>query len=232
MILTKSDLPSQGFFSVAEDNTIEIKPLTFGELIRYLGDPQLDKIREYIRALNFLINKDPRIGQVNILDADYLIYLFKAVSSSKGASFSVSAVCTKCKSNLSTQVKAKNLFVNKITNEGLTIDSINLANQDIKIRYITINEFINFISRLDLLGNNDLPIDVIKLASMLEVDSPNKALSYITEASLDDISLISYLDSLWFHTVQPIKLNCHNCKDEGGATVGFAVRSGLFSRHH
>lgn len=219
MIVKVSDLPTQGrlTFSVTD---FEITPLTFGELLRYLGDEQLTPTREYVRALSYLVSRDPNIGELKILDADYIIYIFKAISSTKDAKLSLGCTCPHCHKYHQKDVKLNSISFNDISEQALTVKSVKLLDRTVKIKYTTISEFISFVGNLPRKIEN-VNIDTLKLLSMLDV--PAMDMVAILEKSVqEDIALINYLDNIWFKLVDPVEINCTEYT-ERRTTVAFQM---------
>ena len=75
MLINSSQLPDKGKRSSGV-GSFNIYPLTFRELLRYLGDEQTTETQEYVRALTYMVQLDPEIAKVSLLNADYLIYIF------------------------------------------------------------------------------------------------------------------------------------------------------------
>lgn len=213
-------MPTKGIIS-KQVNQVNIFPLTFGELLKYLGDEQLTTFREYIRAFQFMIKADPGIGELSILDMDYLLYIFKAVSSSKDSRLTITTKCSHCGERHSISLKLNQIEFYDIDEKYLTIDSINLDSTEIKIKYITINEFIYLSGKLDR-KMEGLNIDLIKLACMLDLDII-AAINLLSKCQTEDIALINHLDNKLFKVIKPVEIKCPNNPNLRGTTATYTM---------
>lgn len=208
MIVYSRDLPTRGFLSSVDQVTIT--PMNFGQILKYIGDEELTKLRDYVKGLTYLIEHDPRIAKVNILDAEYLLFLFKLVTINKELKFRVNVPCPECKQLHPITVSSADLSFKDIPNEYMSIQTVELGGEEILFKYPTIQDFIDFVSELPRYVD-ELRIDLIKLACMLDLH-PQVAISMILEASGEDITLINVLDNMLFDSVQPIKTICPETK--------------------
>lgn len=213
-------MPTNGYLTFRVTQ-VDIKPLTFGELIKYLGDEQLTPSREYIRALKYLISKDPGIGELSILDADYILYIFKSISSSNESKLVVSCVCDHCKNKHSKSFKLNKIEFSDVNEQAMKIDHITLAGRQIKIKYPTINEFIEFFGKLGRFEDSR-EIDILKLLSMMDLN-PNEAIPLLDNLIQGDIALINYLDTALFKLVKPLTIPCPDYPNLRGTTAAFVM---------
>lgn len=220
MIVRTADMPTQGKITKLVQ-AINVYPLTFGELLKYLGDEQLTPTREYIKGLEFMISKDPGVGELSILDADYILYVFKALSASKEAKLNLTVKCDHCGEKHRMSLKLNQVEFSDIKPEALNIRSITLSGHDIKIRYTTINEFIKFVKELGRFVENT-NIDTLKLASMFSL-SASESMNLLNNSMQEDIALINYLDSLLFKIITPVVIPCPDHPELRGTTAAFTM---------
>lgn len=213
-------MPTRGLLT-KDVTQVEVFPLTFGELLKYLGDEQLTPAREYIRAFKFMISKDENIAKISLLDADYLSYVFGALSASKDAKITAACECKHCHKIHRQGVKLNEIQFNDITNEAMSIRQITLGGQDILFRYPTIKDFIDFVGSLGRFAEN-IKIDTLKLACMLDTNV-NKAINAINNSVQEDIALINYLDSILFNLIKPVEILCPDHLDLRGTTATFSM---------
>lgn len=205
MIVYSRDLPTRGYLSKIDQ--FKLNPMNFGEILKYLGDMELTKLRDYIKDLQYLIERDPKIADVNLLDAEYILFLFKLITINKELKFKINVPCKECdKEYHSISVSSADLSFKDIPNEYMSIQTVELGGETILFKYPTIAEFIEFVAELPRYIE-DIRIDVIKLASMLDIH-PQIALKKIMEAEGEDITMINVLDNMLFDSVQPIQTIC------------------------
>lgn len=221
MLVKTVDMPDQGKLSPLVE-MVNIEPLTFGELLKYLGDEQLTPAREYIRSLNYLVNIDPNIGNLSILNADYILYVFKALSASKETKLVLSCKCEHCGKTHNHKMMLNEIEFKDVAEEAMKVKSVKLIDDHIKIKYPTINEFIKFVGRLGRYQEN-INIDTLKLASMLDVQVESSAVTIISNCRQEDIALINCLDNMWFKLVVPVPIPCPDNLDKRGTTATFSM---------
>ena len=221
MILRTADMPTKGVLN-PEVSMIDVPPLTFGEMLKYLNDEQLTPFRDYLHALEYIISRDPRIGMVSILDADYILYVFKAISSSKDSKLRITADCQHCHKKHSRLIDLNQVEYQDINEDALNIKEVELGEEKIKFRYPTISEFIKFASSVGRYKEN-LGIDVIKLASMLDTGSIEESVDLVMNATSEDIAVISYLDDQLFKIITPLEISCPTHPELRGTTAAFTL---------
>lgn len=219
MIVRASDMPTGG--KLSDVGQVTIMPLTFGELLKYLGDEQMTPLREYIHALEWMKSIDPNIGRCSLLDADYLLYVFKALSSTKDAKIIINTECQHCHNTHSLSLHLNEIEFRDITDQALKIKEITLSDRKIRFKYVTIDEFILTVGKLGKIPTT-FNIDIIKLVSMLNI-FPGEALKLIERSVQKDIALINYLDTLLFQLIKPIEIKCPDNPNSRGTTAAFRM---------
>lgn len=220
MIVYTSDMPTQGKLN-EKVTEINVMPLTFGELLGYLGDEQLTPAREYIRALNYMVKVDQRVADISLLDVDYIMYLFKSLSASKDASLEFKVRCDHCGKVHNLKLHLNEISFKDIDDTLANIQSINIGGKTISLHYTTIGEFIKFISTVGRYNEN-IDIDVLKLASML-VCTPSESLNILLNAVQDDIALINYLQVSLLKLAEPVEVKCPKNTELRGTTATFSM---------
>lgn len=221
MVIIDNDTPTEGYLTKFEK--ADIFPLTFKELLKYIGDEQMNKTREYLRALEYMIQRSPSLDLASILDADYLIYLFKSISTSKSAEFTVSVKCSHCGNIHTNVIKTSNISYSPIDKKNMSLTQVELGGRQVPIIFRTIGDFIKFAYKV-LSVSPELSIEELRLISLLGV-SIKDAVTLVTEATTDDISTISYLDNTLFSSMNSIIILCteEKHKDKRGTTASVSL---------
>lgn len=212
-------MPTRGLLS--DVGQVTIMPLTFGELLKYLGDEQMTPLREYVHALNCMKAIDPNIGRCSLLDADYLLYIFKALSATKDARIVLNVTCDHCHKNHSATIHLNQIEFRDVSERALRIKDITLSGRKIRFKYVTIDDFIETVGKLGRIPEI-FNVDTIKLVSMLGI-LPGEALKILERSVQEDIALINYLDTLLFQLIKPIEVQCPDNRNLRGSTATFRM---------
>ena len=225
MLINSSQLPDKGKRSSGV-GSFNIYPLTFRELLRYLGDEQTTETQEYVRALTYMVQLDPEIAKVSLLNADYLIYIFKALSASKDLKLILRCNCEYCGKPHSVSVKLNAIEFNDLSDKALSIKYVTINGKKIRFGYSTIGDFIAFIGRLGRYEDN-IGIDALKLACMLKLPI-DESLKVISNAHQDGIAVIHKLDQMLFNLIEPIYIKCPEHKELRGTAATFRMSAADF----
>lgn len=225
MLINSSQLPDRGKRSSGV-GSFNIYPLTFRELLKYMGDEQTTETQEYVRALTYMVQLDPKVGMLSVLNSDYLVYVFKALSASKDLKLVLSCKCDYCSKNHTLSVPLNQIEFNDLSDKALNINSIKINDLKIRIQYTTIAEFIAFVGKLGRFDDS-LGVDALKLASMLKLPV-NDAIRIISEATQEGIAVIHELDGLLFNLIEPIYIKCPEHKNLRGTAATFRMSAADF----
>lgn len=204
MIVYSRDLPTKGL--VARAKVCELTPMNFGELLKFLGDEQLTSLREYVRNLECMIKHDPRVGDFSLLDADNLLFMFQVVTINKSLSIPITIRCPHCGKFHTKSINSNEIEFTDLSEDALEIFKVKLDGKYHSIKYVTISEFIEKVSKLPRYIESE-KLNLVKLITMLDVPV-SMAANLVLNAVQEDISTLNYLDNLWFDLISPIEIKC------------------------
>jgi hypothetical protein len=215
MILYTRDFPSKGYGCNVE--SIEIRPLTYKELVDYTNNDELTKLRKFKKDLDYLVLMSPQAEDLYLIDLEYVLFMMKMVTISKEHTFRFRYTCDCCHKSKTATIGSQSIVFRDIDERYLTLDHIELGGKNLPFRLTTLAEFKAFIAKLPR-QIETTPLDTIKLASMLwdrTAMSPAEVIGLINNAVGDEIKLVSYLKSALLQPIKPITLRC----EKGGETV-------------
>lgn len=216
MIVYSKDLPSKGLGS--DQLTYSIRPLVYKELYDYRNNEEVTDLRKFTRDLKLLVSIDPNIERASVLDADFLIYLLKALTISEELTYDFSYKCH-CEHHkgqvLTARISSKDLIFNQIQDEYLDLKSIELTSKVYEWHNTTIGDFLDYTGSISP-EHEKMDIDLIKLASLFKSDndSLSKVVGEFMSSTQDDIKMITLLKAVYFNLTQPIIVTC----EKGGKT--------------
>lgn len=213
MLIYSKDLPSKGVLLTPE--SYELTPLNFKELMDYVGNPELTKLRNFIKDLRLLMKMDPKIGEASIIDAEYLIFMMKMLTISNEVFFNYSYKCSCCNKMVTGKISSTEIVFREIDPRYFSLYSIKVGDHNLYWHPVSIAEFIEITKMLP--KGEDIDLKLLKVASMFTApETPiSKVLGIFNGAVGDDIKTVLYIKSAYFDVVKPVRLKC----EKGGETV-------------
>jgi hypothetical protein len=197
MIIPTSALPSKGYGTLL--SSIEIKPLTYREMIEYSSNAPRDPYLRKIWDIEKLIKRISGWEQLNCFDVDSLIFSTKYISVSSIDKFSLYLDNGKSYELPLSSVKFDNLDLDTTNIKFIKLGSIQLP--------FNICNVVTYLNTITELSNNYN----IKIASLSAILGYNKFTNtevplLISNATYDEILLLDSLYSKIFETVKPIEV--------------------------
>lgn len=229
MIFYSRDFPSQG--RASEVDHVNLMPLNYGQLIEYINNDELTKLRSYMRDVNLLLKMDPGASKVSVIDLDYVIYMMKVLTISDELKYKYSYTCECCHKKVSGTISSKNLIFRDIDPRYFELLDITLGGIKLTYTGATVEKFQKFCAKLPRLME-DFDVKILKLASMFwdeeSMMHPGKVVDLFLKATHDEVKLVAYLKSAYFDTIKPFTMTC----EKGGKTVVALndATTGLFRR--
>lgn len=221
MIVLESDCPTMGRFSLKK-NEFSLRPLVYSEILDYVNNKELTDYRSFLKDLKILLKMDQRIAEASILDADYLIYLMKALTISDELKLTLSYHCQACNEVHVFQTDSRNIIFNDLDEQYYRLDFIKIDGTEYRFTPPTIGEFLDKAGDLDR-KSESLGLDFIRFASLFPENPLKTTVRLFSEVTGSDAKLIHLLTHIFFNLVEPIK---HVCKKKGGeTTVGIRLSS-------
>lgn len=214
MIVYTRDFPSEGYGCTITDLTLT--PLTYKQLIDYVNNDELTKLRDHIKDVDLLLTMDPKASDALIIDLDYILYLMKVLTISEEMIFNYTYSCDTCKELHSGKISSRSLIFREIDQQYLDLLSIELGGRTLYFKLTTVSDFKVFVGKLPR-NYEDNDIKLIKLASMFwdGVMPPRMLMDLFLNAVGDEIKLVAYLKAAFMDTIKPLTLKC----EKGGTTV-------------
>jgi endogenous inhibitor of DNA gyrase (YacG/DUF329 family) len=210
MEILSQHLPSGGYgYSFP---SINIKPMTYLEIVGYLESVPSDKLSKYLFDIRWVGADDPNVYNCYIMDLDYLIFMKKLITISKDLVMNISVECPHCHKKIEGQVKINDIMFKAADNAVMEGAVVTINGSEYNIKPPTVREFEKVFQKY-LKYRKVEDLDTIKLISLVqEFDTnPNRIEDTIVNASHEDITMLMALKDLYFDRVEPIKLSCPNC---------------------
>jgi hypothetical protein len=224
MEILSQHLPSGGYgYSFP---SINIKPMTYLEIVGYLESVPTDKLSRYLFDIRWVTADDPNILDCYIMDLDYLIFMKKLITVSRDLSMNISLECPECHNKIEEKVLINDVMFKAADDAVMEGAVVEINGREYNIKPPTVREFERVFDKYLRYRKID-NIDTIKLISLVqEFDSnPNSVEDTIVNASYEDITMLMALKDLYFDRVEPITVYCQNCykgkdkKERRGLTV-------------
>lgn len=218
MEILSQHLPSGGYgYSFP---SINIKPMTYLEVVGYLESVPTDKLSKYLFDIRWVTADDPRINDCYIMDLDYLIFMKKIITISKDLSMDISIECPHCHKKVTEKILINKLMFKAADDAVMEGAEIELNGNTYNIKPPTVREFENVFQKFLRYRKID-NLDTIKLISLIEEfhTNPNKVEDVVFNATHEGITMLMALKELYFDRVEPIELSCKHCKEGRYQTV-------------
>lgn len=218
MILSVEDIPSKGKFGHVPP--LNLRPLTFIEMLEYNNDVAGNSIKSYLKDINWLIRMDKGILNQSLYDLDYIIFMMKVHTISDNKEFSTDVKCT-CGFKNRVDFDLSNFVFKDIEKGAQELQNVLLGGFKYKIRVPKVSDFLEVINKYNLYQKVS-DVDVVKIISMFAEfkTMPNDIERAVLNASRDEISILYSVENRYLDSVESIKVKCSNCDKHGGMTVG------------
>ena len=227
MEVLTSQLPSGGYGY--EFPSLTIRPMTFMEICGYNENvPTDDPLAKYMYDIKVLLRDDPKILDCYIMDLDFLIFFKKLITVSGDLTYQLSINCPKCGNPIKTKIDLnKDVHFNQIDPQIMDGAVIELRGHKYDVQVPKVRGFMQvFETYLRYRKINDLKM--IKTIAMIEdFDTKgNQIENDVLGATHEDITLLLALRELYYDRLEPIMVECPNCKEDGKeASVAVSVET-------
>ena len=213
MYISNQELPSKGLFSREGGTNIEIKPLTFKQLLDYIENVEINPIAKLRKDLNLLASTGVDLYKVSLLDMDYLIFMLKSITISDDIKFNSSTKCYSCDQITQFSFNLSQIhFKDFDTEENRIPSKINIGGEMRKIRVPSIGEFLSVLDTIYKF-NPEVKLAQIKLYSLFDewFANPTGVQNMVDNANRESAANLIYLDDKCFGRIEPVECKCVNC---------------------
>jgi len=193
--------------------SINITPLTFLELTKYLEGVPSDPLEKYLYDIDMLIKDDKNVMDCYIGDVDFLIFYKKLCTVSADQYYTINFKCPDCghmikhKFNYEKDVKFKGL-----DEKVMAGCKVELGGHIYDVKVPTLREFLSvFDLYLRMRKVEDLKlIKTISLFTGFDVNA-NQIERDILGATHSDITVLLALQDVYLDQVEPLHIPCPEC---------------------
>jgi hypothetical protein len=196
MIIPASALPSKGYGTLI--NSIEIKPLTFKEMIEYSEGIPKDQNLKRIWEIEKLVKRIPQWRNLNCYDIDSIIFSTKYISAVFKDKFNIIVDGGK-----EVEIELNKISFNDLDKNLLEIKFIKLGDKKFPFNIPTISSYLDTITTLTV--NNSYKVAALASVLGYTKHSP-EVLDYINNATYDEIILLDNLFIKSFNTIKPLEV--------------------------
>lgn len=212
MNILSSQLPSEGFgYPFA---AINIKPMTFLDVVEYLESVPKDPLSKYLYDINWLVADDPNIKKCYIMDIDYLRFMKKLTTVSPDLSMEITVTCPDCGKTLKKKLRIVDIMFKTADPIVMNGAVVKLKGRTYSVTPPTVEEFHKVFQKY-LKFRKVSNLDLIKLIALIDdfYDRPNEVEDAVLSATHDDITALLALKDLYFNRVDPVKMYCDICNN-------------------
>lgn len=214
MLLTAKHLPSQGKFILNQPG-IQILPLTFKQIVKYMSHPESNDVLRYRRDLLLLEENGVNLEDVSLLDADYLIHFQKSITISDSLRYISTIKCPHCGNDIQKEVDSADFqFLDYEDNK--VPSKVKLNGKEFDVWIPTVAEFLRVLDNY-VQTHAEVDLDQLKLLSIFKDynKSPRVIENEVLNCRGNGAAVLLWLDGLLFDRVKPIEVQCPNCSGGG-----------------
>jgi hypothetical protein len=208
-----------------EFSSLEIKPFTYKSLLDYIEGKPNSNSDLYLYDMKWLLKDNPLCGNLLVPDAEYLIFLKKAISIDDDLIFKTSVKCPLCNKLNNLFIKGKDLHFTRPSDEviynGVWME---LTTGTYLCKIPTVNKLLKVLELSRVYGLTK-HIDLIKSMAMINEQelNPMGVEKSILEAKSDDIPAILLVYNMLYKSLEPIKSECSNPECELHKSGGMPI---------
>lgn len=195
-----------------EFQLLDIKPFTYKDILDYVSGYPSDKDEAYLYDLTWILRDDSNCANLLLPDAEYVIFLKKAISIDGDFIFRTEVKCPQCGRINKATINANEFnFVrpnDKVLYDGVWIE---LQTGTYLCKLPTVTKFLKI---FELASTYKLTkrVDLVKTLSMInEIElNPMAVNKSILEAKSEDIPVIITAYDMLYKSLLPVKIECSN----------------------
>lgn len=210
MIVMTSNLPSGHHYRF---ESITINPMYFAQVLEYEENCPSDPVEKYYFDYCVLKMDDPNVDELLLPDLEYAVFLKKAVSIGRDASFTASIVCPVCGAKYTHRIDVPHdVKYSPIESSIANGFQILMGGAPHAVRVPSMKEFLgvfNNYRRVKKLTDMKL----IKLIALFKDSAlyPSRYEDIVVHAQYDDIATLTMLSELFYEIVEPVETFCPIC---------------------
>lgn len=224
MEISVSLLPSGGYGYAFP--TVRITPMNFLGVCQYMENyPKDDPLGSYLYDLKALQEDDQNIKECYIMDVDFLIFYKKLCTVSEDLSYKIQIKCPYCGKQVTKKVNfSEDIHFKKVDEKIMRGANIKLGGHDYETIVPTVNDFMKVFS-LYLKYRKVTDIKMIKTMALIRNFDyqANQIEDDVMGATHSDITLLMALRDLYYDRLEPVMVECPNCRDDRGERREVAV---------
>lgn len=224
MEISVSLLPSGGYGYAFP--TVNVTPMNFLGVCQYVENyPKGDPLGSYLYDLKTLQEDDQNIKECYIMDVDFLIFYKKLCTVSGDLSYKVQVKCPYCGKQITKKILfSEDIHFRKIDEKIMKGAKIKLGGHDYETIVPTVNDFMK-IFNLYLKYRKVTDIKMIKTMALIRNFDyqANQIEDDVMGATHSDITLLMALRDLYYDRLEPVIVECPNCRDDRGERRDVAV---------
>lgn len=221
-IINTEDLPLKFKYKFP---SVEIKPFTYKSLLDYLDGMPKNSSDLYMYDLSWLLRDDSNCRNLLIPDAEYLVFLKKAISVDGDLNFRTEVTCPHCgKVNVYSFSGKDFKFVrpsDEVLYDGVWME---LTTGTYLCKLPTVNKMMGVLEITKTYGTTK-HIDLVKSIAMVNEQelNPMKVEMSILEAGSEDIATILTVYDMLYKSLLPIQEYCGNPECDLNKQRGMSV---------
>lgn len=196
--------------------SIKIMPMKFAEILEYVENVPKNEVDKFYFDYCVLKADDPNVDNLLLPDLEYVIFMKKAITLSKESSFIVTIDCPECHNKFRQRITIPNdVKYSRIDKQFINGIQVEVNGEIHSVKVPTVTEFMRVFSNYHRL-KNITDMKIIKLIALFQSATvlPNKYENLVTQATYDDITLMTMLSQLFYEIVEPVKVYCPSCNRE------------------
>lgn len=203
-------LPSGHHYRFA---SVTVNPMYFAQVLEYEENCPTDPVEKYYFDYCVLKMDDPNVDDLLLPDMEYLVFLKKALSIGKDASFTATIVCPVCGSKYTHRITVPGDVKYKPIDPSLTGNfQVMIGGQAHVVKIPTVKEFLHVFSNYRKVKKlSDMKI--IKLIALFKdsIRYPSRYEDIVVHSTHEDITTLIMLSELCYEQVDPIETFCPIC---------------------
>lgn len=192
--------------------SVGVIPFTYKSILDYLEGMPSNPSDLYLYDLGWIIKDDPKVYELLVPDAEYLIFLKKAISIDSNLNLITEVNCPVCSKLNTLNVRGSELVFSKpsdaIIYDGITME---LTTGTLLCKIPTVKQLTTTLELCSTYGVTK-HLELIKSLAMVNERqlNPMQVEDMILNARNEDIVTISSVFNLLFKSLQPINHKCEN----------------------
>jgi hypothetical protein len=187
--------------------------MKFAEILEYMETVPPSPADKFYFDYNMMLGDDPNINELLLCDLEYVIFYKKKLTISQDLTINTGTICPDCKLEIPISISLTDIRFKRLGEQLLNGFHVDFNGSYHNVSMPTVGKFMEIFTKYKMF-KRITDMNIIKLIALFD-GIKKSAASYedmVVNATHEGISVLVALDNLYYRTIEPIRVECPDCK--------------------